>query len=142
MAYKYTIGRNTTLVLVYAGSTVQIDTVTGFKATPEYNRQRVNPLNGIPAELSVPNGWRGSFNATRSSDALDALIAAIEAGFWSAGTINTGTIYQYITEADGSQTTYEFINVTLELSDGGDYRAENPVTQTLSFFAGQRTKIS
>ena len=115
--------------------------VVGFQAEQQVKQQRSDPLNSVPVEFNTPAGWRGQFQLDRGSAALDDLVAAIEAAFWNAGVIGSGTIYQYITEADGSVSTYEFIGVALTLTNSGRYKAENIVTQTVSFFASQRNRI-
>lgn len=95
----------------------------------------------MPIEFNTPAGWRGQFQVDRGSSALDDLISAIEAAFWNLGVIGSGTIYQYITESDGSTSTYEFIGVSLTLTSAGHYQAENIVKQTIGFYASQRNRV-
>ena len=113
----------------------------GFQAEQQVKLQRSDPLNSVPVEFNTPAGWRGQFHMDRGSSALDDLIVAIEAAFWNAGVIGSGTIYQYVNEADGSTSTYEFTGVALTLSNSGIYKAEVIVTQTINFFASQRNRI-
>ena len=140
MANTYTIGRNCQVILFWAGSQVDLADVTGFAAQQEVKHQRADPLNSTPIEFTTPSGWRGQFEVDRGSSAIDDLVVSIESAFWSAGTIGSGTIYQYITEPDGSQSTYEFTGVSLVLSNAGSYQADNIVRQTIGFFASQRVK--
>lgn len=138
----YTIGRNATLVLLWNGLTVQIDEVTGFNAQQEVKVQRSDPLNSTPIEFNTPSGWRGSFDVDRGTSAIDDLIASIESAYWNAAIIGSGTIYEYIVETDGSQSVYEFVGVSLTLSNAGSYRADDIVRQTLGFFASLRNKLA
>ena len=140
MANTYTIGRNCQVILFWGGSRVDLADVTGFSAQQEVKHQRADPLNSTPIEFTTPSGWRGQFEVDRGSSAIDDLVVSIETAFWAAGTIGSGTIYQYITEPDGSQSTYEFTGVSLVLSNAGNYQADNIVRQTISFFASQRVK--
>jgi hypothetical protein len=137
----YSIGRDCQVVLLWNGIRIDLRDVTGFQANQEVKQQRSDPLNSLPVEFNTPAGWRGQFQVDRGSSALDDLIAAIEAAFWSAGVIGTGVIYQYISEPDGTTSTYEFVNVSLTLSNSGHYQAENIVKQTVSFFASQRNRL-
>jgi hypothetical protein len=137
----FTIGRDCSLVLLYNGSRLDLEKVTGFTAAQEVKQQRSDPLNGVPIEFNTPSGWRGRFMVDRATSALDDLIAAIEAAFWNAGTIGSGTIYQYVTETDGSLSTYEFSGVSLTLTDAGTFQQESIVKQTLGFFASIRTRL-
>lgn len=141
MGNPYSIGRDCQIVLLWNGNRIDLRDVIGFQAEQQVKSQRSDPLNSAPIEFNTPSGWRGQFQIDRGSSAVDDLVASIESAFWSAGVIGSGTIYQYVTEADGSLSTYEFIGVSLTLASLGHYRAENIVTQTLSFFASQRRRI-
>ena len=141
MSFTYTIGRNCQLVLLWNGTRVDLSDVTGFSANQEVKHQRADPLNSTPVEFTTPSGWRGEFLVDRGNSAVDDLIAAIESAFWTSGTINSGTIYQYVTEPDGSLSTYEFIGVSLVLTSAGSYQADVIVKQKIGFFASQRVKL-
>ena len=141
MSGTYTLGRNCQLVLLWNGTRIDLRDVTGFTATQEVKHQRADPLNSTPVEFTTPSGWRGKFEVDRGNSAVDDLIATIETAFWAAGTIGVGTIYQYVTEADGRLNTYEFTGVSLVLSNAGNFQADSIVKQTLGFFASQRVKI-
>lgn len=137
----YSIGRDCQVVLLWNGVRVDLRDVTSFQAAQEVRHQRSDPLNSAPVEFSTPAGWRGQFNVDRGSSALDDLIASIETSFWSAGMIGSGSIYQYITEVDGTTSTYEYTGVSLTLSNSGHYQAENIVKQTITFYASQRNRL-
>ncbi len=137
----YTIGRNCRVVLLWQGARIDMPDVTGFQANQEVKTQRADPLNSTPVEFTTPSGWRGRFMVDRASPNLDNLIASIETSFWTAGVIGSGTIYQYVTETNGSLSTYEFIGVSLTLTDAGNFQQEAIVRQTLGFFASQRIKL-
>ena len=136
-----TIGRDCSVTLLWNGTRIDLETVTGFEAMQQVKSQRSDPLNGVPLEFNTPSGWRGSFHADRGSSALDRLIAANEAAFWNSGIVGSGTIFQNITEADGSLTTFAFVGVAMTLSQAGSYVSEGIVKQTISFFASLRNKV-
>ncbi|TLU72682.1 hypothetical protein [Lichenicoccus roseus] len=141
MGNPYSIGRDCQVVLLWNGIRIDLRDVVGFQAEQQVKLQRSDPLNSVPVEFNTPAGWRGQFHIDRGSSALDDLIVAIEAAFWNAGIIGSGTIYQYVNETDGSTSTYEFTGVALTLSNSGTYKAEAIVTQTINFFASQRNRI-
>ena len=141
MGNPYSIGRDCQVVLLWNGTRLDLRDVTGFQAQQEVRQQRSDPLNSVPIEFNTPAGWRGQFQVDRGSSALDDLISAIEAAFWNAGVIGSGTIYQYVSEADGSTSTYEFVGVSLTLTSAGHYQAENIVKQVISFYASQRNRL-
>ncbi|GBQ46064.1 hypothetical protein ACM0P6_02120 [Komagataeibacter sucrofermentans] len=138
----FNIGRDCRVVLVYNGSRIDLPTVTGFNAAQRTHQLESNPLNDMPLFYDVPGGWGGQFSFQRDGSGADDLFAAIESGFWSAGTVILGSIYQYVTECDGSLSTYEFIGASLRLSDAGRYQSETLVTQTITFTARARNRIS
>ena len=140
MSFTYTIGRNCQVVLLWNGARVDISDVTGFSAIQEVKHQRADPLNSTPVEFTTPSGWRGEFLVDRGNSAVDDLIVAIESAYWNAGTIGSGTIYQYVTEPDSSLSTYEFVGVSLVLSSAGSFQADTIVRQKIGFFASQRVK--
>jgi len=138
----FNIGRDCQVVLLWNGTRVNMPRVTGFQSQAQMSRVQSNPLNGLPTFVEVPNGWSGQFDVDRQSADIDSLFAAIESAFWNAGTVGQGTIYQYITEANGSTTTWEYSGVTLRLNDAGRWQSEAKVSQRIEFMASTRTKIS
>lgn len=141
MANPYSIGRNCRVTLLWNGTRVDLRDVTSFQASQLTRAQRADPLNAVPVVFNTPNGWRGSFVLARADATLDSLVAAIEAAFWNAGTIGSGTVYQYITEPDGSTTTWEYTGVSMTL-ETDRWQAEGMVHQTVHFHASTRVKVS
>jgi len=141
MATPYSIGRDCRITLLWNGNRIDLRDVTGFQAQQQTRVQRADPLNGVPIEFNTPCGWRGAFSIARANANLDNLVAAIEAGFWNGGTVGSGTIYQYISEPDGSTTTWEYSNISMTLKTD-KWQAEGMVHQDVTFFASVRTKIS
>ena len=138
----YTIGRNAQVVLLWQGTRIDLPNVTEFRSAAEYKRQRVDPLNSIPVEFSTPSGHRGTIMVDRKDATVEALFAAIEAAFWNAGQIGQGTLYAYITNTDGSISTFEYTGVSIELADAGSYQQEAVVRQSIAFFAAQKVQLS
>ncbi|RFD18710.1 hypothetical protein DY926_15135 [Komagataeibacter melaceti] len=138
----FNVGRDCRVVLVYNGSRIKLPTVTGFQAQQQTHRLMSMPLNDMPSFYDTPNGWSGGFDFQRDNSGADDLFAAIEGGFWEAGTMILGSVYQYVTECDGTSTTYEFMGATIRLTNAGHYQSENIVTQHIDFMARIRNKIS
>jgi len=141
MANPYSIGRDCRITLVWNGSRVDLRDVTGFQVSQETVTQRASPLNGVPVEFNTPGGWRGSFSIARADATLDALIATIESQFWNAGMIGSGTLYQYISEPDGTTSTWEFANISMTLQNDR-WQADGIVQQNVQFFASTRMQVS
>ena len=141
MTAPFSIGRNTRVVFRWNGSTVTLPDVVSFTSRQGTVPIRSTPLNKQPETFEVPNGWTGTVQCQRTNANLDNLVADIEAAFWSAGTITNGDLYQYITEPDGSTTTWHYTNVSIVLDAGGSWSNDTMVMQSFTFNASQKVKV-
>ena len=89
----------------------------------------------------LPKGWEGSFELDRGSSTVDDFIAAAEQQYFNGSSVAPGTMYQYVTETDGSTSTYQYDNVTFRLSNAGIWKGDSSVKQKLEFFAVRRRRI-
>ncbi|KXU99233.1 hypothetical protein AD929_15670 [Gluconobacter potus] len=141
MTAPFSIGRDTRVVFRWNGSTVELPDVVSFTSQQGTVALRSVPLNSQPTTYEVPNGWSGTVQCQRTNSNLDDLIASTEAAFWSAGTITNGTLYQYITEPDGSTTTWQYTNVSIVLNAAGSWANDGMVMQSFTFNASQKVKV-
>jgi hypothetical protein len=138
----FNVGLDCTLVLIApTGQRVDLSIVTDFEAKQDVQAVRVMPLNGPPLGADLPKGWTGSFGVDRASSSVDDLFSTIEQGFWATGLFGIGQIYQYVNEVDGSESTYVFNGVTMNLSDSGSWKADGAVKQKIAFFASTRDAV-
>ena len=137
----FSIGRDTQLVVMGPSGRVDISHVTGFESRQLTAPIRVNRLDGRQLGAELPKGWEGSFEVERGTSALDDFISAIEQGFYNGAGNQPGTIYQYVTEADGSVSTYQFDGVVFKLASAGVWKGDASVKQKLEFFATRKKRI-
>lgn len=132
------------LQLVFIGGNGRIDFghVQDWEAKPSTQHVKIKPFNAPPIQRDLPEGWTFSFTVDRSNVNLDAYQASKEANFWSGKTDPAETLYAYITETDGSQSTWAFTNVTSTMSDAGRWSLDAPVKQKFEGFASQRLQVS
>ena len=52
-----------------------------------------------------------------------------------------GHCNQYVTESDGSTSTYQFDNVVFKLVSAGQWKGDASVKQKLDFFATRRKRV-
>ena len=102
---------------------------------------RLDRLDGIPMGAELPKGWEGSFEVERGTSEVDDFIAAAEQAFFTQGSLAAGTVYQYVTEVDGSTSTYQYSGVAFKLVNAGTWRGDASVKQRLEFFATQRQRL-
>lgn len=117
---------------------VQLDNVTGFDPKQDVTKLKSNRLDGVKMTAHLPDGWSGSISIDRGTPALDLLLAQIESGWMDAGTYDNCTLYQFINEVGGAQTIAIFDNVSLTLSDAGDWKPDSITKQKLDFEANRR----
>lgn len=137
----FNTGRDITIVLVGPYGRVDIPNIVSFDAKQETAAVKVDRLDGIQMPAELPKGWTGSIEFDRGDSAVDDFIAQIEAGWLGSGAYGLGTLYEYISESDGSQSTYQFDNVALKLADAGSWKPDAAVRVKLEFMANRRQRV-
>jgi hypothetical protein len=137
----FSIGRDTQIVVMGPTGRVDLSHVTGFESRQITSPVRVSRIDGTQLATELPKGWEGSFEVERGSSALDDLISTIEQNFYSGGSVAPGTMYQYITEADGSVSTYQFDGIVFKLTSAGVWKGDSSVKQKLEFYATRKRRI-
>lgn len=138
---SFSIGRDTQLVVMGPGGRVDISHVTGFESRQLTSPVRISRLDGSQLGAELPKGWEGSFEAERGTSALDDFISTLEQAFYNGAGAQTGTMYQYITETDGSVSTYQFDDVVFKLASAGNWKGDSSVKQKLEFYATRKRRI-
>jgi hypothetical protein len=137
----FSVGRDCQLVLIGPAGRVDLTHVTGFEARQVTQPLRVDRLDGQMMAVELPKGWDGSFDVERGNSAVDDFIAAAETQFLTSGPVPNGTLYQYVTETDGSTSTYQYDGVVFKLANAGQWRGDSAVKQRLEFFAARRQRV-
>lgn len=137
----FTIGKQATLVVISGGNVVGTASLTDFMFKQTVIKLKSRPLNQPPIHKNLPDGWSGDFGVDRIDSTLDDYFAAQEDNYWQGGSQDTIYIQQTITENDGSVTQYRFDGVTLELTSGGTWKADERVQQKVAYEATRRRKV-
>ncbi len=137
----FSIGRDTQLVVMGPNGRIDISHVTGFESRQLTSPVRVSRLDGTQLGVELPKGWDGSFEVERGNSILDDFISSIEQDFFNGLGSQSGTMYQYITEADSSVSTYQFDGVVFKLASAGNWKGDASVKQKLEFFATRKQRI-
>ncbi len=146
-ANTFSTGRDCQLVVIgpgtggQAGARVDLSHVTGFDARQMTHAIRVDRLDGVYLAAELPKGWDGHFDLERGSPAADDFIAGLEQAWHVSGSLQGSTLYQYITETDGSVSTYQFEGAVFKMTSSGQWRGDSAVKQRLEFFASRRKRI-
>jgi hypothetical protein len=138
---SFSIGRDCQLVVMGPQGRVDLTYVTGFESRQMTQSVRLDRLDGVPMGAELPKGWEGSFEVERGTSAVDDFIAAAELAFLNQGSMPAGTVYQYVSEVDGSTSTYQYSGVVFKLVNAGIWKGDSTVKQKLEFFATQRQRV-
>jgi hypothetical protein len=138
----FSIGRDAQLVVVAASGRVDLSHVTGFESRQLTHAVRVNRIDGTQLGAELPRGWEGNFEVERGSSVLDDFVASLEQQYFDGAVPATATMYQYVTETDGSVSTYQFDGVVFRLANAGAWKGDASVKQKLEFFAVRRRRVS
>ncbi len=137
----FSIGRDTQLVVIGPTGRIDLTHVTSFQSHQITHSIRVDRMDGTQMGTELPKGWEGSFELERGSSTVDDFIAVTEQQYFNGTTVTPGTMYQYVTETDGSTSTYQYDNVIFRLSNAGTWKGDSSVKQKLEFFAVRRRRI-
>jgi hypothetical protein len=138
---SFSVGRDTQLVVMGPSGRVDLSHVTAFESRQVTHSVRVNKLDGTQLGAEMPRGWEGAFEIERGSAAVDDFIAAAEQQHFEGKGPAPSTMYQYISETDGSTSTYQFDGVVFRLASAGVWKGDASVRQKLEFFAVRRRRV-
>ena len=137
----FSVGRDTQLVVMVPSGRIDLTHVTAFESRQLTQSVRVSRMDGTHMGTELPRGWEGAFELDRGNSAVDDFIASTEQRYYNGSGSVVGTMYQYITEPDGSTSTYQYDGVSFRLANAGTWRGESSVKQKLEFFAATRRRI-
>jgi hypothetical protein len=138
---SFSVGRDTQLVVIGPTGRVDLTHVTGFESRQMTHSVRISRLDGSHIGTELPRGWEGNFEIERGTSEVDDFIAAAEQDYFAGRSVAAGTMYQYVTETDGSTTTYQYDGVVYRLASAGVWRGDSSVKQKLEFYAAKRRRV-
>jgi hypothetical protein len=137
----FSVGRDTQLVVVGPSGTIDLAHVTSFESRQVTQSVRVNRLDGSQMGMELPKGWEGSFELERGDSIVEDFIAGTEQSYYDGSISATSTMYQYVSEVDGSTSTYQYDSVVFRLTNAGLWKGDAAVKQKLEFFGSRRRRI-
>ena len=140
----FNIGKNCTVVINHPlapSGRLDLSIVTDFMAKSNTKDITVDGLDGINRTRFLPQHWDISIGIDRASAALDDFVAALDNAYFTSGSVPAGTVYQYVTEMDGSQSTYQFDDVVFKADGSGDWKGDGAVKQKLEGRCSRRRRV-
>jgi hypothetical protein len=137
----FSIGKDTQLVVMGPSGRVDLSHVTAFESRQLTQSVRVNRIDGTQLGAELPRGWEGSFEVERGNSVLDDFISASEQQHYDGRMVVPSTMYQYVTETDGSVSTYQYDGAVFRLANAGIWKGDAAVKQKLEFYAARRRRV-
>lgn len=140
----FNFGRDGTFVLMHPlapNGRVDMTGLMSFDAKEEYHTVTKTFITGKTLEQFIPKNWKGSFDIVRGGAGLDTLQSGIDLGWYTGGVMFFGRAYQYVTEIDGSVTTFCYDDVAIKVTDSGKWEGDKEVMQKVEFTASSRKRI-
>ena len=137
----FSVGRDTQLVVIGPSGRIDLTHVTTFDSRQITHSIRINRLDGNQIGVELPKGWEGSFELDRGDSVVEDFIANMEQNYFSGTMIGSSSMYQYVSEVDGSISTFQYDSVVFHLVNAGQWRGDAAVKQKLEFFASRRRRI-
>lgn len=137
----FSIGKDTQLVVMGPNGRVDLSHVTAFESRQLTQSVRVNRIDGIQLGAELPRGWEGSFEVERGNSVLDDFISVSEQQHYDGQMTPSATMYQYVTETDGSVSTYQYDGTVFRFANAGIWKGDSPVKQKLEFYATRRRRV-
>ena len=140
-AVPFNIGRSGQLVLVTAQAGPLTLNYTDFGSEQMTHNIESRPVNGETVPADIPDMWSGTIDIDRNSPDLDAFIALQEANYFAGQGLALHSLFQFVTEVNGQQTTWQYTNVTVTLNNAGKWRQNDRVQQSLKFRASRKKQV-
>lgn len=138
----FNIGRDYQVILMMGAlGRLDLSKVETFENRQVTNTVNIKPLNEPGIGRYLPSHWEGSIGIDRANAVVDDAINTLEAGYWAGQRLPTGTMTVFITEVDGSTSTYQFDEVSISLGEAGTASADAPVKQRIAWMARTRRKV-
>jgi hypothetical protein len=142
----FNLGNEAQLDLVEAsGTLIDIGGLCEFEARQESDAVHTKPLanGGKRITRTIYNGWTGSFKFDRMTAKIDALAQRLEQNYLDGNPEIYFQIMQTIRDPQTGQVNqYQYEQVSLALDEGGSFRADEKVSQTIKFFAARRLQLT
>jgi hypothetical protein len=140
-ANQFSTGRDCQLVVLGPSGRIDLSHVTGFESRQVTHSVRVDRLDGANLAAELPRGWEGHFDLERGNPAADDFIAGLEQAWHATGQLAGGTLYQYVSEADRSTSTYQYDGCVFRMTNSGAWQGQGSVRQRLDFWASRRKRV-
>lgn len=135
----FNVGRDITLDIVDpVQGALRFSLKTAFQSQPQFKQLESNALDGVPRFAALPAGHKLTFGFDRADPRIDNYFVGREAAYFAGQVLPNATITETITEVSGAVSKYRYTDVSLTLSDSGNYKGDSIVSQTIEGMASKK----
>ena len=139
---SYSVGRDLTFTLSMPTGVLTLSGVTDYSAKKNSSKLTRKGLGGKTNHAVIPDGWELTIKLDRKDATLDKYFAARDADYYAGVNVQSGTIYETITESDGSVSQFRYTEVVLQYDGGGDWKGDAYIPITLMAYATERLQVN
>lgn len=129
-------------VTLPSGAQLIIANITSYDRKPKQTPLLSKGLDGVNRTATIPDTWELAFDVDRQDAVLDQFFAALEALYFSGGTVQNATILETIQEADGSVSQYRYQGCALRYDDAGMWKSDSFVKTRVHATCSKRVLVS
>lgn len=124
------------------GQGVDLGDVQKVSVDALYHQIKSQPYNDVPRYGAIPDGYKGSFEVTRTGAELELLQLRLNEAFNAGGALQPGYLSERVTNSDGSMTMFQYRGVSFTIEKIGDISRDAVVKQTVNFMASEKVQIA
>jgi hypothetical protein len=138
----FNVGRDIQVIaLDQNGQPITLDNITGHDAKQVTANIKVDKLDSTQMNAELPKGWTVDIEGVRAGPSLDNFFANLETQWYQNGTYNTSSVYVYITEPNGSTSSFQYTNVAFKYTESGSWAGDKEVKWKIEGVANRRIAI-
>lgn len=141
---SFNIGRDGAQLTIIdsVNGNVTFNGIVGFSAKSRAKDLESEGINGVVTFRTAPAGWEGDFHFDRQDSTVDAYFATMEANFYAGLPPSEAVITHTVTELDGSTSQFQYVGVSMKLTDAGNWKGLDKVSLSVGWKASNRVPLT
>ncbi len=139
---NYSVGRDISFTLSTPNGVLNLSGITSYSSKKKNTMLTRKGLGGKTNHGVIPDGWEITIQLDRKDATVDRYFAARDADYFNGVNVPSGTIYETITESDGSVSQFRYTEVVLQFEGAGDWKGDAYIPLTIMAYATERLQVS
>ena len=138
---NYSVGRDISFTLSTPNGPLTLSGVTSYSVKKKNTMLTSKRITGRLHHGVIPDGWELTIQLDRKDSTVDRYFAARDADYYNGVNVQSGTIYETITESDGTNTQFRYTEVVLQFDGAGDWKGDAYIPITIMAMATERLQV-